>query len=157
MKIQNYDPLKNLYPETKTNQQPAVGKEFGTILNETVEKARTEVSGQRPPTVINSLNGIQPQAFSEMDQQFAFDRIEKFIGLLDQYHQKLSDPRINLKNIDPIIREIDQERENLTPVLDSLPDGEELKNIINQALVTATLEISKFYRGDYLAPSYETS
>ena len=157
MKIQNYDPLKNLYPETKTNQQPAVGKEFGTILKETVEKARTEVSGQRPPNVINSLNGIQPPAFSEMDQQFAFDHIENFIGLLDRYHQKLSDPRINLKNIDPIIREIDQEKENLTPVLDILPEGEELKNILNRALVTASLEISKFYRGDYMAPSYETS
>ena len=152
MKIQNYDPLKNLYAETRINQQPAVGKEFGTILKETVEKARTEVAGQRPPTIINSLNGIQPPAFSEMDQQFACDRIEKFIGLLDQYHQKLSDPRINLKNIDPIIREIDQEKENLTPVLDSLPEGEELKNILNRALVTASLEISKFYRGDYMAP-----
>jgi hypothetical protein len=152
MKIPNYDPLKNLYPENKTNQQPAVGKEFGTILKETVENAKTEVTGQRPPTVINSLNGIQTPAFSVMDQQFAFDRIENFIGLLDQYHQKLSDPRINLKNIDPIIRKIDQEKENLTPVLDSLPEGEELKNILNRALVTASLEISKFYRGDYIAP-----
>ena len=103
------------------------------------------------------MNAIQPPTFSERDKQVALDRVENFIGLLDQYHQKLADPRINLKNIDPIIREINQEKENLTPVLDSLPDGEELKNIINQALVTATLEISKFYRGDYSAPSYETS
>ena len=84
-----------------------------------------------------------------MDKKFALDRIEDFIGLLDQYHKKLSDPRVSLKNIDPIIREIDLAKENLTPVLDSLPEGEKLKNILNQALVTASLEVSKFYRGDY--------
>jgi hypothetical protein len=47
---------------------------------------------------------------------------------------------------------IDQETENLTPILDSLPEDEDLKNIINRTLVTASLEVSKFYRGDYVAP-----
>ena len=149
MKIQDYDPIKNLYPETKTNQHPADGKEFGAILKESVENANSEVAGHRQTNFINPLNGIQPTASSEMDKKFALDRIEDFIGLLDQYHKKLSDPRVSLKNIDPIIREIDLAKENLTPVLDSLPEGEKLKNILNQALVTASLEVSKFYRGDY--------
>jgi hypothetical protein len=72
--------------------------------------------------------------------------------MLDQYRNKLADPAITLKNMDPIIRQIDQETENLAPVLDSLPEDENLKNIFNQTLVTASLEVTKFYRGDYLAP-----
>ncbi len=153
MKIHNNDQiLKNLYPQTKTNPQPPADQEFGTILKESVENSKKEVTGPRPTTFINPLNGVQMSPSSTFDKQFTLDRIENLIGLLDQYRHKLADPGITLKNIDPIIRQIDQETENLAPVLDSLPEGEELKNIINQTLVTASLEVTKFYRGDYIAP-----
>ncbi len=153
MKIHNNDQiLKNLYPQTKTNPQPPADQEFGTILKESVENSKKEVTGPRQTTFINPLNGIQMITSSTFDKQFTLDRIENLIGLLDQYRHKLADPGITLKNIDPIIRQIDQETENLAPVLDSLPEGEELKNIINQTLVTASLEVTKFYRGDYIAP-----
>ncbi len=153
MKIHNnHQILKNLYPETKTNPQPPADKEFGTILKESVENSKKEVTGPRQTTFINPLNGVQMSPSSTFDKQFTLDRIENLIGLLDQYRHKLADPGITLKNIDPIIRQIDQETENLAPVLDSLPEGEELKNIINQTLVTASLEVTKFYRGDYIAP-----
>ncbi len=153
MKIHNnHQILKNLYPETKTNPQLPADKEFGTILKESVENSKKEVTGPHPTTFINPLNGVQMNPSSTFDKQFTLDRIENLIGLLDQYRHKLADPGITLKNIDPIIRQIDQETENLAPVLDSLPEGEELKNIINQTLVTASLEVTKFYRGDYIAP-----
>ncbi len=153
MKIHNnHQILKNLYPETKTNPQLPADKEFGTILKESVENSEKEVTGPRQTTFINPLNGVQMITSSTFDKQFTLDRIENLIGLLDQYRHKLADPGITLKNIDPIIRQIDQETENLAPVLDSLPEGEELKNIINQTLVTASLEVTKFYRGDYIAP-----
>ena len=89
---------------------------------------------------------------SKFDKQFALDRIENLIGLLDQYRHKLADPGITLKNIDPIIRKIDQETQNLVPIIDSMPEDKDLKYLINQTLVTASLEVSKFYRGDYIAP-----
>jgi len=38
----------------------------------------------------------------------------------------------------------------LIPTLESLPDGDKLKDILNQALVTSTVEIIKFNRGDYV-------
>ena len=153
MKIHNNDPiLKNLYPDAKTVPQPPADKEFGTILKESVASVKQEDTGPRRTTFTNPLNGIQMSTPAKFDKQFALDRIENLIGLLDQYRHKLADPGITLKNIDPIIRKIDQETENLTPVLDSLPEDEDLKNIINQTLVTASLEVSKFYRGDYIAP-----
>ncbi|CAB1068968.1 hypothetical protein JY97_12665 [Alkalispirochaeta odontotermitis] len=89
---------------------------------------------------------------SNFDRLSAVDRTENLIGLLDQYRHQLADPQTTLRNIDPIIRKIDQEREGLAPALESLPDDENLKQIINQTLVTASLEVSKFYRGDYIVP-----
>jgi hypothetical protein len=153
MKIDNDDQiLKNFFPETKTTPQAPANKEFGSILQESVEKSEKKATGTLRTTFINPLNGVQMNTSSKVDKQFAIERIENLIGLLDQYRHKLADPGVTLRNIDPVIREIDQETENLAPVLDSLPEGEELKNIINQTLVTASLEIAKFYRGDYIAP-----
>ena len=153
MKIQNNDQiLKNLYPETKSTRQPTADKEFGAILKESVENGKNEITGTRQTTFMHPLNGVQMSASSSFDKQFALERIENLIGLLDQYRHKLEDPGITLKNIDPIIQEIDQEKENLAPTLDSLPEDDELKKLLNQTLVTASLEVTKFYRGDYIAP-----
>ncbi|CAB1059672.1 hypothetical protein D1BOALGB6SA_4434 [Olavius sp. associated proteobacterium Delta 1] len=153
MKIHNNDQiLKNIYPETKTTPQPSDDQEFGTILKESVENVKKEVTGPRQTTFINALNGVQMSTPSKFDKQFALDRIENLIGLLDQYRHKLADPAITLKNIDPIIRQIEQETKNLASALDSLPQDEDFKNIFNQTLVTASLEVTKFYRGDYIAP-----
>ena len=153
MKIHNNDTiLKNLYPETKTAPHPPADKEFGTILKESVANGKTEDTKPHQTTFVNPLNGVQMSTWSKFDKQFALDRIENLIGLLDQYRHKLADPGITLKNIDPIIRKIDQETENLAPIIDSMPEDKDLKYLINQTLVTASLEVSKFYRGDYIAP-----
>jgi hypothetical protein len=152
MKIDNYhQTLKNLYPGNKTDPAPAAGNKFGDVLKETIGNRRPEVTESRKTGFVNPLAGIQPTANFELDSQITLDRLEDLIDLLDQYRQKLSDPRITLKKIDPLIREIDQQKEKLAPVLDSLPDGEKLRDIVNKTLVTASLEITKFYRGDYIA------
>ena len=155
MKIHNNEtPVNNLFSETKSAPQPPAEQKFGAILKESVENVQKDDMGVRPATFISPLNGIQMITSPKSDKLSAIDRIENLIGLLDQYRQQLADPSTTLKNIDPIIRKIDQETENMAPVLDSLPDDEDLKKIINQTLVTASLEVSKFYRGDYIAPLF---
>ncbi|MEJ2164372.1 MAG: hypothetical protein P8X90_02505 [Desulfobacterales bacterium] len=152
MKIDDYQQIfKNLYPEHKTNSEPATVGKFGDILKETIGNKKQEAAGTRSAAFVNPPAGIQPAPTFEMDRQITIERVESLIDLLDQYRQKLSDPRLTLKKIDPIIKEIDKQKENLAPVLDSLPDDEKLKDIVNQTLVTASLEITKFYRGDYVA------
>jgi hypothetical protein len=152
MKILNNEQvLKTFQHESKTKAQPPAGKEFGAILKETVKNSTTAVVAPLRTTFINSLPGLQPVSSSLSDHQFAASSIEDMINLLDRYREKLADPRITMKQIDPVIREMTCEIENLAPVLDSLPADEGLKNILNQTLVTVSLEISKFYRGDYIS------
>jgi len=153
MKINDHDPLlENLYPGPKTAPQPPADKQFGTILKESAAHVKKENTAPRQTAFINPLSGVRMRTSLKGDKQFALDRIENLIGLLDEYRRQLADPGITLKNMDPIIMKIGRETENLTPILDSLTEDEDLKNIINQTLVTASLEVSKFYRGDYIAP-----
>jgi len=152
MKIDNYlQILKNLYAGNKTDPAPAIGDKFGDILKETIGHTNQEAAGSRQTAFVNPLAGIQPKATVELNRQIALDHVGNLIDLLDQYRQKLSDPRITLKKMDPIIKAIDQQKDKLAPVLDSLPNDEKLKDIVNKTLVTASLEITKFYRGDYIA------
>jgi len=152
MKIMNNEQvLKTVQHESKTKAQQSAGKEFGAILRETAEKTTPAAAAPLQSTYINPLPGLQPASSSPTDHQFAANSIEDMINLLDRYREKLADPRTTLKQIDPVIRKMTQEMENLAPVLDSLPAGEGLRKILNQTLVTASLEISKFYRGDYIS------
>ncbi len=152
MKIQNNEQvLKTFQPESKTKAHLPAGKEFGTILKETVKNSTTVGLAPLQTTFINPLPGLQQASSSLSNHQFSANSIEDMINLLDRYREKLADPRITMKQIDPDIREMTREIENLAPVLDSLPANEGLRNILNRTLVTVSLEISKFYRGDYIS------
>jgi hypothetical protein len=152
MKIYSNDQiLKNLYPETNNKTRPNAGKEFGAVLKETVENTKKAEPATQQMKLLNPLSGVHLTPRSVQDKTVTIERIEKMIDLLDQYRQMLADPKISLKNMDPVVMEMAREKEKMATALDSMQDGEELKNILNQTLVTATLEISKFYRGDYIA------
>lgn len=152
MKIDNHDLIiKNLYPETKAKSQSSSGHEFGTILKETVENTKKADKGPLQTAFINPLAGVQLTTPVSPDSQITIERIENLIDLLDQYRRKLADPQINLKQMDPIINEIARENDHLAPAAGTLSDDNELQDILNRIRVTASLEIAKFYRGDYLS------
>ena len=152
MKIDNqHHILKSLYPDSKNEPRQVAGEKFDDILKETIGNKKSETAGVRPAAFTNSLSAIRPTSTVDSNRQAAIDRVENLLGLLDDYRKNLSDSRISLRQIDPIVQKMDKLKETLEPVLDSLPDDEKLKDIVNQTLVTASLEITKFYRGDYIA------
>ena len=148
--INNEQVLKGDYAEPNNKTKSPAVKEFSTILKESVENTQKKDAKLQSTTPIHPFSGTKPLTSTPLDKQFTIERIENLIDLLDQYRQKLSDPQITLRKIAPLIKEVDQAKESLNPYLDSLQDGEELKEILNQTLVTASLEIAKYRRGDYI-------
>ena len=80
------------------------------------------------------------------------EQTENFLDILEEYKDKLLDPQTTLKDIHPLIQRMESEKETLTPVLNSLPPGNGLKDILNDALVNSEVEVIKFNRGDYVDP-----
>ena len=151
MKIDNHDQIgKSLFPDNANKTQPHGEDEFGRILKETVGNTQGQDAKPRQATFANPLASIRLTNQDLPVPASAIDRIENMIDLLDRYRHMLADSRLNLKQLDPIIGEIARENDNLTLLADSLPDDDNLKNIIDHTMVTASLEVSKFYRGDYL-------
>ena len=151
MKVQhNANIQKSLYPEKINKNKNAQGTDFGAVLKNEVEKSSELKSGPQKMSPISSLSSIQLDMLSPAQNGSIIDRVENLLNVLDEYQQKLKDPHFSLKEIDPLVKQMEKEKENLAPVLDSLVEDDGLKDILNQALVTSSLETIKFNRGDYI-------
>jgi len=151
MKIQNNENIqKSLYPEKINKNEKVQGIDFGAVLKNEVEKSSDLKLGPQKMSSISSISPIQLNMMSPVQKGSIVDRIENLLNVLDEYQQKLKDSHFSLKEIDPLVNQMEKEKENLAPVLDSLVEDDGLKDILNQALVTSSLETIKFNRGDYI-------
>ena len=151
MKIEtNQNIQKSLYPDISSKNEKAQGKGFKAVLKNEVEKSSNVISQNQKMPSISSISPVQLNMLSPTQNKSIIERVENLLNILDEYQEKLKDPGISLKEIDPIIKQMEREKKNLAPVLDSIVEGDGLKNILNQTLVTSSLETIKFNRGDYI-------
>jgi len=99
--------------------------------------------------MVTSISGIQFNPSPFFNGNPIIERTEKFLEILDNYREKLQNPEVSLEEIYPLVSEMEMKKEGLTSALNSLPDGDGLKDILNEAMITSSLEVAKFNRGDY--------
>lgn len=149
----NNEIISGVLPEKqiRPNQDPA--EDFGTILKETIQTTPKPES-KPAPGMLNPIASVHPLAASPPlappDREAALGQVENILDLLDDYRHKLADSRVTLREMDALVGRISGEKENLAATLNSMEEGEQLRDILNQTLVTASLEIMKFKRGDYI-------
>jgi hypothetical protein len=99
----------------------------------------------------NPVSAIQFHPVSLENKRITVERVDNILNLLNNYRDNLADPQVTLRSIEPVINMIAKEKEQLSSVLESLPNEDELKDIVERTLITASLEVIKFNRGDYIA------
>jgi endonuclease IV len=99
--------------------------------------------------MLTNVTDIQLNASSMDQSKPIIDQAERFLDILDEYQKKLGNPTVELGEISPIVNEMAAQKENLMPVLESMSDGDELKEILNRSLVTSSIEIYRFNKGYY--------
>ena len=153
MKITNDDQHIHGLPADKTTKpSTAPQTDFRSVLKDTIETTQSADKGVQPPAVLENVVPAQIQHFSASDKLITLDRLEKVLDMLDMYRSKLADPNATLKDIHPLVKSLETANEQLKPILKSIADGDQLKQILNQTLVTTSLEVFKFYQGDYINP-----
>jgi hypothetical protein len=128
-----------------------VSKEgFQDILNEEMGNppVNANTSAALPP--MSNLDSIRLDLASQPDTKQILSRMDRFLTLLENYQKQMEDPRITLKETATIVSQMEQQTEDLLPVLETLPEGDGIKDLLNRLLVTSTVETIKFNRGDYL-------
>ena len=77
---------------------------------------------------------------------------DKLLGLLDTYASQLENPGVPLKQIAPVLEQINENAGNLLKQTQALGNADaDLKDIATQTAMAARTEYVKFQRGDYLS------
>lgn len=145
----NWEILKAGYPKKSDKNQEPVNKKFGAILDEAISDTSKTDTGIRKTPKVDSILGIQFNSSPSLNESPIIERTEKLLDTLDNYREKLQNPEVSLEDIYPLVSEMEMKKEGLTSALNSLPDGDGLKDILNEAMITSSLEVAKFNRGDY--------
>ena len=122
---------------------------FGVALNKALDKPQeTETDRTRA----NTLMEIASKELNIADtSDIVSGKTNALLEMLDAYVSKLNDPGVPLKNIAPVLEEINTEAGGLLKETQLLADADAaLKKIATQTIVAAQTEYLKFQRGDYL-------
>jgi len=126
------------------------GAGFQEILSEKMGQAPAKAEQSATPPPMSNLDSILFNQASQPDTKQTLVRMDRFLNLLETYQAQMEDPRISLKETSTIVSQMEQQTQELLPLLDALPDGSGIKDLLNRLLVTSTVETIKFNRGDYL-------
>ena len=151
MKIHGNDGiLKENYPQNSQKNEKTPDADFQNILKESVENSANNSSKIQPATLMDPASAIRFDPLAPQDKTITIERVHNLLNLLDKYRKKLSDPHVTLRTLEPLVNTIAKEKDQLSGLLESLPNADGLKQILNQTLITASLEVIKFNRGDYI-------
>ena len=144
--------LTSDYPERSRKTELSSDGTFGKIYEELIEASHeTDVRIDETPA-IKKAPDLQMNPFQSEGEIPVLERAERLLDLLGEYQQKLANPAFTLRDISPLIDELKADNKRLVSSVNSLAEGDERKNILNQITVAASVEIIKFNRGDYVNP-----
>ena len=152
MKINGSDEIiKPHFAEKTIHKEPGQKDGFKNVLKASVERSAHHPGKIKSSPLANPVAAIQFHPLAPENKSVTVDRVDKLLNLLDNYRGQLADPQVTLRIMEPVIKMIEKEKEQLSSVLESLPNGDGLKDIVNRTLITASLEVMKYNRGDYIA------
>ena len=151
MKIDgNNDIARSAYTDKAKANEKTSDAEFKDILKASVKRSQQSSASIQTPPQAHPIAAVRFTPAEPMARQTTFDRIDNLLNLLDQYKDQLADPNVTLRRIEPLLNTIAKEKEQLSGVLEQLPNDDSLKDIVQRTLITASLEVMKFNRGDYI-------
>ena len=152
MKINGSDEIiKNSFAEKTIRREQDQKDEFKNILKASVERSAHHPEKTESSPLANPVSAIRFHPLAPENKSITVERVDNLLNLLDNYRNQLADPQVTLRKIEPVINMIEKEKAQLSSVLDSLTDEDGLKDIVNRTLITASLEVIKYNRGDYIA------
>ncbi|MHB8770859.1 MAG: hypothetical protein ACYC7J_07685 [Syntrophales bacterium] len=150
MKIYTQDTSGIIQPPKKHQQGKSAVGGFDELLEKAMAPQNAQKVSANALSPLQGLSGLSLNIPSGVDRAQTVNSIDTFLNIMEAYEQKMADPRASLKDAYPLLQQMEAKATELVPTLESLPEGDKLKDILNRTLVASTVEIIKFNRGDYL-------
>lgn len=148
MKIERTDNLQPLQPADKKKNPGVTGERFHDVLLETVS-ATSGLSQPNPVQTLPPAGGFAGLIHNRGREELV-GRADQLLMLLESLQQNLSGPGLPLREAYASLKDIEDRADGLTPLLESLPEGDDFRDFLNRLVITASVEAIKFRRGDYL-------
>jgi len=148
MKIGPVDNISEILPKNIQALEKTADNSFEDILNKKIEDLNISKPGIEPSLSVQRTSDLL--LIPPVEEKEAISRLEKFLDTLEEYSEKLNNADFTPKDISRLISKIELEKEELGVMSESLTDNNELKGMLNDALIRSTAEVIKFNRGDYL-------
>jgi len=123
---------------------------FSKILAEAVNPHTSQNDKAVSPPSVSELKSLQNNVIRDgLERSHITTRLEQLLDVLDQYRMHLKNPQVSLKEMAPLTQNMAIKLKELEPVLERLDQQDPLTSILNETLITATLEVKKFENGWY--------
>jgi hypothetical protein len=147
--------ISALQPNLPQSQPREIQKTETAGFQETLQKTLAARPGAPPaPRGAGALGEIQSAVMPtvENDSDVLVDRTGRLIDLLDAYARQLADPAKSLKQIAPLVAEIQTQAERLMAAAaeTGLQQDAALQTLATRSAVAANVEVIRFQRGDYV-------
>ncbi len=140
------DPAQEARKGAKSPQGPS----FAHILEEAQGAERAAPPGGGP-----AAGGVQPPHLGPAGapspaRQAVHALSERFFALVESLRTQLGNPKASLKDIAPLIRDLELHRDRVLEELPRLPHGDPGRSLLEEMATLATAESARFRRGDYI-------
>lgn len=149
MKIHDASQLSALNHRKPENSSGQNASGFQQIFDNMVDQVTMGNPASSAVIHSPSPSSLTVKAIEPLHPTSGVQAMERFIDSLDNYQKGLEDPQYNLRDLEPALERLEREHRHLSQWADKTPGDNPLKHILNEGLVTATLEISRFRSGVY--------
>ena len=138
---------------TSRNKETQGHTPFESVLREAARGAEA-ARGVKTGRIVFPGPSCPAVSFPDTDpagtRRDTLNRAGGLLDLLAEYSSKLNDPACSLRDLHPIVLRLEDEKDRLVPALETLSDHDGSRDLLNRLLITTSVEIIKFNRGDYL-------
>ena len=140
------------------SQKPKKGGHVqGASFDEALEAASGAKSAGAPAPApeAGEAQGLPPAYLGPMAggpaaRESVLRASEKFLQLVELFQAQLSSPEASLKDIAPLLRELELHREKMLEEISALSEGDPGRRLLEEMAVMVSTESAKFHRGDYV-------
>lgn len=147
MKVSDHHPVRQVLPHEPVKARKTGGKKFDNLLQENMQAVGAAKAKPSKAAGAHFIAPLTPPAF---DREEVVGRLVRFLDIMDDYAQKLGNPRVTLKEISPLIAKIEAEKDQLKLLSETLPPFDEMRTLLDETLIRSSVEIIKYNRGDYI-------
>ena len=148
MKIARTDSLQTPPGSGKQKAPNSAGERFGDILQQTVQSSSSVcpvLAVNAPPFAAGAVSRFPSAGRKEL-----IGRADQLLDLLETCRSRLSSPEVTVREAYASMKAVEDSADELTPFVETLPEGDDFRDFLNRLVITASVEAIKFRRGDYL-------